>query len=212
MNTKLELYQAQLPPDDGWDAAGAEEAERLIRGVLLRCLDWRFLAGKQGTHIPNGTELVALATVALWQRWENGKVVEAISRKPGKLLPAREELGRLDTATWEKDAGGTPRDPWVNTRLVYFCHPVSAAMYTFSTSSGGGRSAVSALAGAIKRMRTAQPTAVPIVKSGGEEMPTKFGVKSKPKFEIVGWKGIAETVPAGHQITADTTTVPDFVY
>jgi len=53
---------------------------------------------------------------------------------------------------------------------------------------------------------------VPIVKSGGEEMPTKFGVKSKPKFEIVGWKGIAETVPAGHQITADTTTVPDFVY
>lgn len=212
MNTALQLQKAQLPVDDGWDAAGTEEAEHLIRGVLLRFHDWRYVAGKQGTLIPDGTQLVALATVALWQRWENGKVVEAILREPGKLLPAREELGRLDTATWEKDANGTPRDPWVNTRLVYFVHPVSAAIYTFSTSSGGGRSAVSALAGAIKRMRSVNSTAVPIVKLGGEEMPTKFGLKSKPKFEIVGWKGIAETEPPT-QLTADTSTVvPDFVY
>jgi hypothetical protein len=201
MNTAVQTYEAHLPVDDGWAGAADEEAERLIKGSLLRFHDWRFLAGKQATVIHPGTQLIALGTVALWQRWEGGKIVEVCVRAPGKLLPPREDLEHLDAAKWEKDANGMSRDPWQNTRLVYFAHPVSAAMYTFSTSSGGGRSAVSALAGAIKRMRTAHPNAVPVVELRAEEMRTKFGLKSKPAFDIVGWKGVPEASPAPPQIT-----------
>jgi hypothetical protein len=190
--------------DDGWDAAAAEEAEYVIRGVLVRFADWRFTAGKQATPIPDGTKLIALATVALWQRWKGGKVVQSIPREAGKYLPARETLEFLDEAEWEKGPDDKPQDPWANTRLIYFVHPTSAALYTFSTRSGGGRSAVSALAGAIKRMRAAHPNAVPVVELRAEEMPTKYGRKSKPKFEIVDWKfsDTDETVPVERQLTA----------
>jgi len=184
--------------------AAAEEAGRFIRGTIMKFVDWRYYAGKQATPIPDGTKLVALATVALWQRWQDGKPAEHILRKPGEYLPAREELGHLDKNEWPKDSGGEPNDVWQNTRLVYLVHPVSAAAYTFSTSSGGGRSAVSKLGGAIKRMRAAHPNAVPVVELRAEEMPTKHGRKSKPKFEIVDWKftDINETVPVERQLTA----------
>jgi len=203
-HSELQKYQDTLPAGDGWNEAAAEEAERLIRGTLLKFADWRWTAGKQATLIPDGTKLVALATVALWQRWQGGKVVEHILREPGKYLPAREKLGHLDETQWEKDPRGDRKDPWQNTGLVYLVHPVSAALYTFSTSSGGGRSAVSELAGAIKRMRSAHPNAVAVIALRSEEMPTQFGRKSKPKFEIVDWRfnDTNESVPAERQLTA----------
>jgi len=204
-NTHTALQQITMTNSDGWDDAAAEEAGRLIRGTLLKFSDWRWYAGKQAALVEDGTKLVALATAALWQRWQGGKVVESILRERGKYLPARETLGKLDETQWEKGPGGERKDPWQNTRLVHFVHPVSAAFYTFSTSSGGGRSAVSALAGAITRMRSAHPNAVPVVELRSEEMLTRYGRKSKPRFEIVDWRLTAETnttVPVERQLTA----------
>jgi hypothetical protein len=154
----------------------------------VKFADWRYYAGKSATPIPDGTKLIALATVALWQRWEGGKPVEAIVRQPGQYLPARNTLGYLEEAEWERGIGGEPADPWQNTRHVYLVNPVSAAIYTFTTASNGGCSAVSALGGAIKRMRAAHPNAVPVVELRAEEMQTKYGRKSKPLFQIVDWK------------------------
>jgi hypothetical protein len=183
--------------DDGWNDAAAEEAGRLIHGTLMKFVDWRYHAGKQATPIPDGIKLIALATVALWQRWKDGKAIDPIVRKPGEYLPVREKLGHLDEAEWEKGPDCKPQDPWKNTRLVYLVHPVSAAAYIFSTSSGGGRSAVS------ERMRAALPNAVPVVELRAEEMPTKHGRKSKPKFLVVDWKSTdTETVPVERQLTA----------
>jgi hypothetical protein len=203
-HTALQQITTTNLSTDGWDDAAIEEAGRIIHGSLMKFVDWRWYAGKQATPIEDGTKLIALATVALWQRWENGKVVETILRKPGEYLPAREKLGHLDETQWGKGPDGASQDPWRNTRLVYLVHPVSAAAYTFSTSSGGGRSAVSELGGAIKRMRAAHPNAVPIVELRAEEMPTKYGRKSKPKFEIIDWRysDTTETVPVERQLTA----------
>src|SRR5262249_13774841 len=72
--------------------------------------------------------------------------------------------------------------------FVYFLDPISMEMLTFSTSSGGGRSAVINLADQIKRMRElGRPHALPVVELAAEKMPTKFGLKSKPLFKIVKW-------------------------
>jgi hypothetical protein len=187
-HTELQKFQSHLPADDGWIDTAAEEAERLIKGTLLKFVDWRFHAGKQATLVPEGTKLIALATLSCWQLWQDGKVVKSIIREPGEFLPARATLSHPEKAD-------EPGDPWANTRLVYFAHPVSAALYTFSTRSGGGRSAVSALAGQIKRMRRAHPNAVPLIELRAEEMPTKHGMKSKPRFDVIDWRfnDIAET-------------------
>jgi hypothetical protein len=193
--------------DDGWNDAAAEAAERTIRGTLLKFADWRWTAGKEATPIADGTKLVAMATAAMWVRWQDRKPVEYIVRQPSRRLPEREELGHNDESQWEEGPDGEPQDPWRNTRLVYLIDPASAGAFTFSTSSWGGRGAVTDLGDQIARMRTVHPDAVPIVELRSAEMPTKFGRKSKPVFKIIGWKTAADTaatVPAERQITAKT--------
>ena len=205
-HTAMEKRERELtlPAGDGWDDAAQEAAERIIRGTLLKFADWHWTSGKEATPVEDGTRLVALATAALWQRWENGKPVEQIVRQPGKRLPDREELGHNDESLWEKDERGEPKDPFQNTRLIYLVDPQTAEAFTFSTSTWGGRGAVTDLGDQISRMRSVHPDAVPIIELRSAKMPTKRGPKSKPVFKIVGWKtaDAAATVPAERQITA----------
>jgi hypothetical protein len=190
-HTEMEAYGKNLPVptgDDGWSEAASEAAERTIRGTLLKFADWRWTSGKEAAPIADGTRLVALATAAMWQRWQGGKPVEVVLRQPGRRLPEREELSHQNQNEWEEGPNGERKDPWQNTRLVYLVDPSTAAAFTFSTSSWGGRGAVTDLADAIARMRTVYADAVPIVELRAAEMPTKYGRKSKPLFKIVGWK------------------------
>ena len=193
------------PASDGWGDAAAEAGERQIRGQLLKFADWRWSVGKEAAPIEDGTRLVALATTAMWVRWEDGKPAEYRMREPGRRLPDRDELGHLDESLWEEGpGGGEPQDPWRNTRLVYLVDPKTAEAFTFSTASWGGRSAVTDLGDQIVRMRSVHPDAVPIVELRSAEMPTKYGRKSKPLFKIVSWKmaDAEQAAPAKRQITA----------
>ena len=201
----MQQQPAAAPACDGWGDAAAEASERMIRGTLLKFADWRWTTGKEATPVADGTKLVALATVAMWVRWEDKKPAEYRMREPGRRLPDREELGHTDRSQWDKDLSGEPQDPWRNTRLVYLVDPSTAAAFTFSTSSWGGRGAVSDLGDQIARMRSVHPDAVPIVELRAAKMPTKRGPKSKPVFKVVGWKsadGSDQPAPVERQITA----------
>lgn|SRR5262249_10115366 len=82
-----------------------------------------------------------------------------------------------------------------STAFVYLVDPHTAEALTFSTSSWGGREAVTALGDAIARMRLAHPNALPIVALEAAPMVTKYGRKSKPTFRIAGWKAADIAVP-----------------
>jgi hypothetical protein len=200
----MQQQPAAVAANDGWGDAAAEASERMIRGTLLKFADWRWTTGKEATPIADGTKLVALATVAMWVRWEDKKPAEYRMRESGRRLPDREELGHNDESQWDKDLSGEPQDPWRNTRLVYLVNPSTAAAFTFSTSSWGGRGAVVDLGDQISRMRSVHADAVPIVELHAAEMPTKYGRKSRPVFKIVEWKtaDAGEPAPAERQITA----------
>jgi hypothetical protein len=144
----------------------------------------------ESEEVPLGTQYVAVGTAAAWVYWHGGKPDpnKCIVRQPGKTLPDREELGEHDETLWEKGPDGVARDPYVNTRFLYFLDPVSVEMLTYSTSSMGGTAAVRALADQIKRMRDfSKSTALAVVELGAAEMKTKFGRKSKPVLKIVRW-------------------------
>jgi hypothetical protein len=133
-------------------------------------------------------QLAAMATAAAaWVNWQGGRPVEYRVRRPGQALPAREELGDLNESQWEVGPDARPRDPWQNCRFVHLIHPQTAAAFTYSTSSYGGRDAVTTLADQIGRMRLAHPAAVPLVELGAAEMPTKYGIKSRPIFKVIRW-------------------------
>jgi hypothetical protein len=65
-------------------------------------------------------------------------------------------------------------------------------MFTFSTSSWGGRECVTNLGDAVARMRSVHHDAVPIVSLESAPMQTRYGRKSKPVLRIVGWKRAAD--------------------
>jgi hypothetical protein len=195
---------ASLPADDGWSDAAQEAGERMIRGSLLKFADWRWIMGREGTVVPDGTKLIALATQAAWVRWDDGKPVEYRTRELGRRLPDRSELGHDNEDLWEQAPDGRPMDPWQDSRFIYLVNPADAAAYTFSTSSWGGRGAVSDLGDQITRMRSVHPDAVPLVELRAAAMVTRFGRKSRPHFKIVGWRTASGDGPAPveRQITA----------
>ena len=110
------------PATDGWDDAAAEAAERTIRGQLLKFADWRWTVGKEATPIQDGTKLVALATSAMWVRWEDGKPAgvphararQAAARPRGAWLRRREQVGepqRRAARSVAKHPAGLSRGP-----------------------------------------------------------------------------------------------------
>jgi hypothetical protein len=192
------LIPQDYPADDGWNDAADEASERMIRGSLLKFADWRWTTGKEGTRVPDGTRLVALATAAAWNRWEDGKIAETRVRRPGERMPEREDLGYTDEDQWETNVNDEAQDPWANTRYVYLVDLTPAAeVYTFATSSWGGREAVVELGDAIQRMRKARPDACPIVELQAKEKPTKYGKKSRPVLRVVGWKTASDEGSSG---------------
>jgi hypothetical protein len=175
--------------DDGWLDVSVEASQRVLRGTLLRFLDRAWTRGKEHEPVKKGTELLVTGTAAGWVKWQGGKPVETRLRQPGQKMPEREELPDLDQIKWEKDAAGKFKDPWANTRFVYLVDPMTAELFTFSTSSWGGRDAVVNLGDAVARMRSAHPDALPIVALESAPMSTRYGLKSKPVFKVVAWKG-----------------------
>jgi hypothetical protein len=75
--TKTEIVPASpTHRGDGWDDAAAEANERVLKGALLRFADRMWTTGTSGTPVEDGTQLIALATAAMWVRWANGKPAE----------------------------------------------------------------------------------------------------------------------------------------
>ena len=192
--------------DDGWADAAAEQEAKAIRGTLLKFSDWRWSKGKESTKVEDGTQLVALQTRAAWVEWRDGKPAEYRFRVTGKPYPEREELGNTDKSKWPLGPDKNPKDPWQNTRFVYLIDPLTAEVFTFSTSSWGGRDAVTDLAAAISRVRAARPNAVPLVELQAQPHQTKFGRKSKPFFKVIEWRGddLVQAPPAPKQLSALT--------
>ena len=192
MKTKLTTttQNTALAPSgsDGWGDAAADAADRMLRGTLLKFADGQWTTGKEGRAVNQGLRLTALATSHAWVKWSGGTPSEYRVRHPGESLPEREELGDNDETAWEAGLDGKPRDPWQNTRFVYLVDPKTQEAFTFSTSSWGGRGAVTDLADQIQRKRFSSPYAVPEVELHSAPMQTKSGRKSRPVFKVMAWR------------------------
>ena len=138
----------------------------------------------------------------MWVRWEDGRPVEHIVRRPGERLARAGKTQPHRREEWQTGPDKEPKDPWPNTRLVYLVDPDTAEAFTFSTSSWGGRGAVIELGDQIARMRAPpRRRADRRIARGGDA--NQIRQKSKPVFKIVGWKNAnarpTETANAGSE-------------
>ena len=182
----------------GGDGFGVKEKPTgLIRGSGFRFADGKYFYTGSREKLPDNTQLVAVGMITAWQKWVAQELVEIRITRDGEQHVSREALPDDDPAQWPNGRDGKPSDPWADARYVYLVHPVSAAEYTFCTSTWGGRTAVSQLKNQIQSVRRVHPNAVPIVTLAGTSMPTKHGPRPRPQFLVTEWRNTeGGTVPA----------------
>jgi hypothetical protein len=127
-----------------------------IEGLLLRFTkqgDWIAGPVDKEIEIPEGTEMIVGMNVFVrgWQKWEGNKPTESRMGlvSEGYQPSLREDLGDLDKAQWE-EIGDPPqrRDPWQETYMCLMLDRKTEQVYTFSTSSKSGRTAIGEVSGA----------------------------------------------------------------
>lgn len=228
IHTKLAVPKTFGDVADMFAAFGEAATGRRFRGELLKFAQGIWTVGVDGKNIPIGTEvIVAMSTLkAGWTCWRNGSVVdEAMGLvADGYQAPERAELGDLDQEMWDLGADDKPRDPWQKTFHVEVSPKDDpSVIWTFTTSSWGGQSAIGSLSTDWARKIRHCPNAQPIVELdvGFFQIKGKshLGRIKKPMLSLVGWHEAApppydggEAAPVAPEGTAaetPTTAVPE---
>jgi hypothetical protein len=198
--TKTALAITHDDDVDGFSVT--EKSSGTIRGKIVKFndLDKAYVADKV-LKLDPATQYVVLDVVTAWVKWgkdKDGKPVpEHRTTQPGALHPGRDELPDQDKTMWPPGQDGKPRDPWRDSRYLYFVDMASGSEYTFVTDSYGGRRAIGDLKSAIMNMRSARPGALPLIVLESVPWKTQHGVRPRPHFEIIGWRdGARPTVLA----------------
>jgi hypothetical protein len=170
-------------------------ADSVIVGRMLRFVKGEYIAGRQPSQeqIESGTEVVVGVDTLEhgWIKWDSeNRLVDQVmgTIAEGFKAPQRHELDDNDKDQWEPSANGIRTDPWHRTvRVVMYdkARGESDGLFTFVTSSSGGRRAFKDLYNQVAR----HPTENPIVKLEVDYYKHKeHGRMAVPKFTIVGWE------------------------
>jgi hypothetical protein len=184
---------------DGFDDSDGGD-NRIIRGVIMPCVDGIWSC-KDGTEFPPEESFLAMATTQALQRWQEERVVESISKIPGRALPDVKDLNdAIPKGEWEAGING-PRAPWQHVYVVYLLRPVDASIFTVVNNTVGMRICYERLSERVKWMRSLRGEKIfPLVVRDKKPMTTQFGTKLRPELTIIGWRDLGGEPPAGSAI------------
>ena len=169
--------------DDGYTPV--EASDRMVVGNLIKYTsDSGWTEG--GLPVESNKKLAAVAVNKVLQRWQEERVVETIAQKP---LPDPDEMNAaIPQSEWEEGPDGKPRPPWQLAHIVYFLDIETCEKLTFVSATIGAKIAVSALQDRVAWMRKLRGAdVVPHVELSSKPMSTRFGMRKRPDFKIVGW-------------------------
>ena len=175
------------PADDGY--GDALDADRVIQGVIIKCVDGHW-SDRDGVAFPPDTKMLAISTAICLQCWKDGQPVETIVKQPNQPLP---DIGALNAkipeTEWELGLNNAPKPPWELCFVVHLVDPTDASIYTYINSTFGARIAFDRLKSKVNTMRQLRgELVVPLVKLDSKPMKTKWGTKQRPDFKIVDWR------------------------
>jgi hypothetical protein len=131
----------------------AETSKRMFLGTLLKYVKGEWQAGPNRDLIPADMAFVPIMDTLTvgFIKWRDGATVDDRLGlvADGFYPPHRNTLDDLDSTNWEIDDNGVRIDPWQRTTLLVFADANEPRnLYTFSTTSEGGRGAIGALCAA----------------------------------------------------------------
>jgi hypothetical protein len=171
---------------DGWDAQANDSAACPMKGSSIKFDAGAYFIGREKTLIQPDRQFVAIDVREGWQFLKKDCPAEYSMRAVGGPKPPRPN-SFADPSEWPDGLDGDPADPWKYAKFLYLLDPLSAEVFTFTSSTTGGRIGISDLTAQIQLMRNT-PAAVPIVELQSRQMKTKFGMKPRPFFQVCGWR------------------------
>jgi hypothetical protein len=187
---------AALTPaeDDPFETYADAALANDIVGTVLKFSKGDYLAGPENRQIgPSARRVGNMDSFSVgYVRWSSGGPTETVmGRVVDRFVPPRRsDLGDNDPDLWEADDKGEPRDPWRFTVKLVLADPETGELFTFATSSKGGRRALDKLCQAYGRERARHPDEWPVVELQVDsyQHPNKaYGRIKFPVFKIVGW-------------------------
>ena len=214
MSNDLTPHEPSPIEDDGFNAAFV--SGRTIKGSFLKWNDSLHWLDRDGLVPPS--PLLVIAINEILQMWRGGKA-EIITEKP---LPDPKVLNSaIPVSEWQVGPDKKPRPPWAHTVVVYLVNISTGEAYTYAAPTIGAHIAFDHLREAVTTMRLLRGTrCMPLVNLGERPMKTSFGMRTRPHFEIVGWKTPGDDArafpakPSAPQLTgpaaapAETTSAP----
>lgn len=200
-----------MPEKDIFEEYGEQINARNIVGQLLKFSKGDWLYGADNIDMPMGKHLIANMDQLMlgWICWQDQKPADT---RMGLLIegfqaPARYKLGHgydpdkgeeqaPDTSEWEIDEKThEPRDPWQFTYYLVMKDPDEKdemeGIYTFTSSSTGGKSAIGDLCKIYgRKRREGYRDSYPVValKFGSYNHSNKqYGRIKVPVLPVVGW-------------------------
>ena len=171
----------------------------------------KFVVVETGEELSPDADFVVLADETLfgWIRFKGEGVPP--DRHQGLLFqgfvePSRESLGDTDPSQWPQGLDGQPTDPWQHQICLVLQNPSTQALYTFSTTSRTGHSAVGNLLKHYRRMERQGLHAYPVVRlklSGFQHKNKGIGWVNTPSFAVFG------QAPKGSAAKPDTSVAAD---
>jgi hypothetical protein len=174
-------------PADGWDAAANDSSASPAKGSSIKFDAGAYFIGREKTLVDESRQFVAIDVREGWLFLKKDCPAEYSMRAIDGPKPPRPS-SFANPSEWPDGLDRKPNDPWRYAKFLYLLDPVSAEVFTFTSSTTGGRIGLSDLCAQIQLMRRTRPGAVPIVELQSRQMKTKFGMKPRPFFQVVGWR------------------------
>lgn len=212
-----ETWSMKMPNAESTKAVTAidTETENILAAVKEEVRFDKFLkfnVGKAGyfiskEEVPPGTEFLA-HTVSWTKSWLKFVDGELVDKKLYRIAKGDRPIKRDDLDEIEK--ANTDDDPWSIHYLIPFENMQTGAVVIFTTSSIGGRGAVSDLCETYANRKIKGNAGQPIIKLAVGELPSKkHGPKPAPKFKIVGWDDGSNDAHEISETTIPITKVAD---
>jgi hypothetical protein len=197
---------AQTSQHNAFEAFGNQATQRNIIGQILKFAKGYWRAGMNSTEIEDGVQLIVdMRTLTVgYQKWMGDKPVDSHMGLVSENYqpPRRKEIGDMEKEEWEIDeVSGQPRDPWQMSNMLILREIGTSGdeqgLYTFTSSSRGGLSAIGMLSKAYGRKIRENDELLPVVELEGSSYPhsnKRYGIIDIPIFKLVGWGTCANIV------------------
>ena len=185
------------------EGADRPQGGSVIHGTLIKFTSEAEWVTGNGDEMSRERELIVVDMVRIVQKWVDQMPQETIIVPPGEKFP---DINAMNEAApqseWREDLNGNKVGPYQKQIVVYLLDALSLDKLTFPRSTTGGGIACRDLSDKVAWMlKNRGPRVSAVITLSDTFMPTKYGGRKRPHFEVVRWIGF-DTGEGGDALSA----------